>query len=161
MGAASTSETSANFYQTILRYNPENSHQNINLSGFVRKQYVTFSVIRVKSCDFSYCLASNRKGGYSLVTHFTTLFLNAYGRSQFEWILIHYARWRCVCVGYDFALCAVNRLASGRRSLKDWRGCHSLTVTSCFRRGEYSSTTLVLSFELLNVVWLFMNAVLA
>jgi hypothetical protein len=30
--AASTSETSANFYQTIRRYNPENSHSDAPIS---------------------------------------------------------------------------------------------------------------------------------
>jgi hypothetical protein len=36
MKAASTSETSVNFYQTTRRNNPEDSHLNIVTAGFCR-----------------------------------------------------------------------------------------------------------------------------
>jgi hypothetical protein len=40
MEAASTSETSVNFYQTILRNNPEESHLNYKVPS-----YVIFSIL--------------------------------------------------------------------------------------------------------------------
>jgi hypothetical protein len=75
MEAASTSETSVNFYQTTQRYNPEDSHlhtrRHENLKSYLMMTDLNYfdtptEIIHDVVCDMSICINSEQPIGQPL-----------------------------------------------------------------------------------------------